>query len=151
MTLRLLSASWPAALLLTTLCALVSCGPQAQDFTGTYQGTLTRVEERGVFTFTPKFNSYSVFIAPGEKGELLVQLRDECAVRAELLDDASFEIPSQPCTEQLDSASLDATLQGSGTLSGDTLTLSFGLEGTGRLGDDTYAYTSTETFSGARQ
>lgn len=133
------------------LC-LISCGPEPADFTGAYEGKLERKETRGELTFMQEFEPYSVFIAPGESQEIVIQLRDECAVMAQMQKDGAFEIIGQPCKRELESSALDAIVNGDGTVSeeGD-LTMTFTLSGTGRLNMNTYDYTSTESFTGVAQ
>lgn len=134
------------------LLVTTACGPQAEDFSGTYLGTLERTETRGAQTFMQTRESYLVYIAPGERKEALIQFRNECAVRAQVDKDGTFEISNQACKETLDSSSLDATVNGSGTLSeSGELTLNLTLEGTASLNTDSYDYTSTESFTGGLQ
>lgn len=132
------------------ICA--GCGPDASDFNGVYEGKLERTEKRDALTFMQEYKPYSVFISPGASEEIFVQLRDECAVMAQMQKEGEFEIVAQPCKRERDSSGLDAIVNGSGVVSEEgTLTLTFTLEGTGRLNMNTYTYSSTESFTGVAQ
>lgn len=129
-----------------------SCGPEPADFTGSYEGKLERMETRDALTFMQEFEPYSIFIAPGNTQEIVVQLRDECAVMAQMDKDGAFEIIGQPCKRELDSTGLDAVVNGDGTVTEEgTLSMTFTLKGTGRLNTAMYDYTSTENFTGVAQ
>ncbi len=142
------------------MCAVIAlmslgvtgCGPQPEDFTGTYQGKLERTETRDELTFMQEYEPYSVYIAPGDTQEIVIQLRDECAVMAQMEKDGAFKIVGQPCRQELDSTALDAVVNGDGTVSEEgSLTMSFSLSGTGRLNTDMFTYSSDESFTGVVQ
>ena len=130
-----------------------ACGPQPEAYVGTYSGKLERTETRGQQTFKQDYEPYLVHVAPAETGDLYMQLRDECAVAAQMQDDGAFEIVGQPCKENLESFGLDAVVNGSGSVSEDgKLTVEFTLTGTTRRNAmDTQEYSSTESFTGEIQ
>lgn len=126
-----------------------ACGPQPGEYAGSYEGRLERTEKRGAQTFKQDDEPYFVHVAPAGDGDLFVQLRDECAVAAQMLDDGAFEIVDEPCKEELESSALNATVKGSGSVSeSGSLTLEFSLTGTIRRNMETLDYSSTESFTG---
>lgn len=131
------------------LCACVLAGcVSPSEFYGAYDGTLTSKETQGTMIFMLE-SDHEVFVAPSSQGSLVVQLRDECAVTASILDGESFEFSGQRC-EHEGSSKLNVEASGTGTLSGDTLTVTYTLTGTLERNDQPLDYATEATFVGSR-
>lgn len=127
------------------------CGLDADEYGGSYEGTLKSVDKEGMLTYMREETRF-VHISPAQDGQLAVQVRDECVVLADLDGDAVTLVPTR-CVADSQSFALDAQVSGSGSLdaSAGTLTLSFTLKGTILRAGNMLDYDSTNTFTGARQ
>lgn len=134
-------------------CGALGCGPNVKDYVGTYEGKNTRDDKQGEVIYSYAEEPYFVYVAPGEEGELVIQLRDECAVAATMGDDGALTISGQPCTQGEGGADLNAVVDGSGMLDEEagSLTLSFTVSGKRQINMKQVDYRSTNSFEGERQ
>lgn len=131
--------------------SLMACGPSSEDYSGAYEGTLTATEVEGTQTYKSE-TPHHVYISPGASQDLLLQVRDECAVPASFGEDGAFTIAQAPCVYETTSLAINGKISGSGEVSeSGALTLSYVLTGTQRRLEVTSAFEGTYTYQGERQ